>query len=230
MNARPMGSSGTANRAMDGAGIGCWDCVWHQAALPPPFDPERRGLNHHVTKKLHAHFQLVLRNCETRGKQLLEIVCGNSVFLPYFSNYFGFEVSGIDYSEFGYETSRRLLRRECVAGEIYRADFFEPPECLLSRFDVVVSLGVVEHFQNSIPRVTGCSRFVRSGGISITLIPNLLGLVGNLQKLLARSIYNIHVAHECATRLGSWISKSVWMTESLCPFLKPNPWTSPYVC
>jgi 2-polyprenyl-3-methyl-5-hydroxy-6-metoxy-1,4-benzoquinol methylase len=264
-------SSGALRKAIDLAGVDYWDDVWRHRTLPPPIDPEGRTPKHYVHKKYHDYFRLVFRDYETRGKQMLEIGCGNSSYLPYFSRQFGFEVSGIDYSEIGCNTSRRVLERERVHGEIYLADFFDPPDFLLGRFDVAVSFGVVEHFPDTAKCIRACSSFVRPGGILITLIPNLAGLNGSLQKLLARSIYDVHVplthrdlvsAHEkagikvercdhlltvcfsalnieswgrtiarkCVAGAGVLLSRSVWLAEGVLPFLKPNAWTSPYIC
>jgi SAM-dependent methyltransferase len=245
--------------------------VWRHGTMPAPLEPEGRGLKHYVTKNVHDYFRLVFRDNETRGKQILEIGCGNSVFLPYFSKQFGFEVSGIDYSELGCDTARRALERECVRGKIYLADFFDPPDFLLGHFDVAISIGVVEHFEDTATCIQACSSFVRPGGILITLIPNLAGLIGSLQKLLARSIYDVHVplthrdlvsahgkagikvercehlltvnfsvlnleswgrtfARKCVAGAAVLLSRSVWVAEGVFPFLKPNAWTSPYIC
>jgi SAM-dependent methyltransferase len=228
-------------------------------------------VHYYFARKLHAYFQLVFGNNETRARKMVEIGCGNSAFLPYFSKFFGFNVSGIDYSEIGCDTARRILSRDGVLGDIYKADFFQPPDHLLGRFDVAVSFGVVEHFEDTARCLKACSRFVRPGGIMITFIPNMAGLTGSLQKLLDRACYDIHIplnrndlasahekagltvercdhlltvsinvvdieswgktlAYKCVRALGHLASVPVWLAESVFPFVKPNSWSSPYIC
>ena len=79
--------------------------------------------------------------------ELLEVGCGNSIWLPYFAKQFGFLVSGLDYSEEGCRTSREMLAEAGVRGMIRCADVFARPDDMRNRYDVIVSVGVVEHFQ-----------------------------------------------------------------------------------
>jgi SAM-dependent methyltransferase len=73
------------------------------------------------------------------------------------------------------------------------ADFMHPPRHLLGACDFGVSFGVVEHFDDTAECLAAFRRFLKPGGILITTIPNLAGLVGTLQKHLDRKIYDIHV-------------------------------------
>jgi hypothetical protein len=57
---------------------------------------------------------------------------------------------------------------------------------------VVVSLGVVEHFEDTELCMKALSRFLKPGGIIITMIPNLAGMLGVIFKLINRAIYDIH--------------------------------------
>jgi SAM-dependent methyltransferase len=55
-----------------------------------------------------------------------------------------------------------------VPGEIVCADLFAPPPHLLAQFDVVVSFGVVEHFDDTAACVAACARLVKPGGLMVT--------------------------------------------------------------
>jgi hypothetical protein len=72
-------------------------------------------------------------------------------------------------------------------------DFFAPPEALVGAFDAVVSLGVVEHFVPTSHCVRAISRLAKPGGLMVTVIPNLAGTIGELQRLLDREVYDKHV-------------------------------------
>jgi SAM-dependent methyltransferase len=60
-------------------------------------------------------------------------------------------------------------------------------------FDVVVSFGLLEHFKDTTACMAAFSEFLKPGGLLITNIPNLCGLNGLIQKMINRSIFDIHV-------------------------------------
>ena len=43
----------------------------------------------------------------------------------------------------------QILSIEGVKGDIVCADFFSPPESMIEEFDVVISFGVLEHFEDT---------------------------------------------------------------------------------
>jgi len=83
---------------------------------------------------------------------------------PYFAKEFGFKVYGIDYSEIGCKQAREVLSNTGVEGNVICAIFFSPPENLIDAFDVVVSFGVVEHFEDT-AGIAAFSRFLKPNGI-----------------------------------------------------------------
>jgi SAM-dependent methyltransferase len=130
---------------------------------------------------------------ETRGKALLEVGCAQSAWLPYFAAEYDFHVSGLDYSEIGCATARRILKQHGVDGRILCADLFSPPGEMLGQFDAVVSLGVVEHFRDTAHCLGALRALLKPGGLLITMVPNLNGINGVIQRGINRPIYDIHV-------------------------------------
>ncbi|MEO8208931.1 MAG: class I SAM-dependent methyltransferase [bacterium] len=179
---------------LDKAGEEYWTKVWKHTELPSPINIHSNNINEYPYKVLHKFYLDIFKDNETKGKLLLEIGCGNSVFMSYFAKEFGFKVAGLDYSELGCEQSKRILQRDGLKGEIYYSDFFSPPTKLLSKFDVVCSFGVVEHFDDTSRVLEIFSRFLKPGGILITSVPNLVGVTGFLQKKMNKPVYDIHVA------------------------------------
>ncbi len=177
----------------DKAGEEYWSRVWEHSELPEAISPSSRDINKYPYRRIHQYFKEKLSGMETQGKTLLEVGCGNSVWLTYFAKEFGFKVYGIDYSEYGCEQTKAILKRDGVEGEIYCADLFSPPEPLLGCFDFVISLGVAEHFSDTSNTLAGISKFLKPGGILITTVPNLSGLIGFLQKKFNRPVYDIHI-------------------------------------
>jgi 2-polyprenyl-3-methyl-5-hydroxy-6-metoxy-1,4-benzoquinol methylase len=196
-----------AKTTLDKAGKDYWDSLWEGQKIPEAINPRdfRRWNLIHV--RMDALFRAVFSGMETRGRKLLEIGCAKSAWLPYFAREFGFQVSGLDYSEIGCEQERAVLEKAGVAGEVVCADLFSPPEGMRGAYDVVVSFGVVEHFEETEVCLQAMGMYLKPGGMMITLVPNLTGMIGWLFKVLNRPVYEMHVrlgpkqlraAHEAA--------------------------------
>jgi cyclopropane fatty-acyl-phospholipid synthase-like methyltransferase len=177
----------------DKAGEQYWSSVWKKMDLPDSIDVNNKSLSNHLNIAFHKTFQLLLSGHDLSGKKLLEVGCGNSVWLPYFAKQYGVFPFGLDYSEHGCQQARAILKRENLAGEIYHADMFSPPQHLVEQFDVVVSLGVVEHFTNTSEAIKALKIFLKPRGLLLTSIPNHAGFLGWLQKIINRPVYDIHV-------------------------------------
>lgn len=175
---------------IDKAGTTYWDDNWSKVALPKAFDANDQSLDNYVNLQLHAFFQKLLKDKEKFS--VLEIGCANSIWPIYFHQYFNADVYGLDYSEIGCEKSRALLKYYNTPGEIYCADLFSPPADLLQQFDLVVSFGVVEHFEDTANCLKSCAALVKPGGLLLTLVPNIPSIIGVIQKYVDRAIYDIH--------------------------------------
>jgi len=176
----------------DKAGKSYWDATWENTAVLSAVDPRLPGLNNRINRQFHEYFRKAFSGMKTKGKKLLEIGCARSQWLPYFAKEFGFIVSGVDYSEIGCVKAREILSHAGVSGEVVNVDFFNPPGHMLHAYDVVVSFGVVEHFENTFECINACAKYLDRGGLMITVIPNLVGLMGLLQKKLNKPIYDKH--------------------------------------
>ena len=179
--------------ATDKAGKSYWDHSWENRSLPQAIDPRAKGLNYYVNRKFHEFFRETFSELDTKEKKILEIGCAGSEWLPYFAKEFGFTVCGLDYSEKGCQQAREILANERVEGEVVCSDLFSPPQSMLEAFDVVVSFGVVEHFENTAGCLQALSQFLKPGGLAITVIPNMIGLIGSIQKIVDRRVFDIHV-------------------------------------
>jgi 2-polyprenyl-3-methyl-5-hydroxy-6-metoxy-1,4-benzoquinol methylase len=178
---------------LDRAGKSYWDRRWGNTFSPEIINPYRSGPDNYLDRNFHNFFRGVFSDWETENKKLLEIGCARSTWLAYFAKEFKFKVYGIDYSEIGCKQATQILSNEGVKGDIVCADFFSPPESMIEEFDVVISFGVLEHFEDTQSCLLAFSQFLRREGIMITNIPNLIGLLGLIQKLINRNILEIHV-------------------------------------
>lgn len=177
----------------DKAGKAYWDKNW--SLLPPELlDLRDRRLRNEINQRFHELFAGVLKRGRDVGKRLLEVGCARSIWLPYFALEHGLEVAGLDYSEDGCRQSEAVLAHAGVEGKVVCADMFDPPTALVGAFDYVFTLGVIEHFTDTAGTVSALGRYLRPGGRVITVVPNMQGTTGALQKLLDPDVYDTHVA------------------------------------
>ena len=134
------------------------------------------------------------------GKRVLEIGAGDSQWLPFLAKLHPTSrFTGLDYSEQGCEQLRRRAEAAGVAIEVICADLFAPPAVMKDAFDVVFTIGVVEHFDDLAATLATLAGFLKPGGRLYTQIPNLTGPLGMLCRWLDRSVYDIHNPHGPAT-------------------------------
>lgn len=179
------------NTATDKAGESYWDNAWQAAALPRLVVPDDKRLRNHVRRCFHTFFSGAI--AEHRGQRVIEVGCANSVWLPYFASEYGCSVTGLDYSPAGCASAQALLEAASVEGEIFHGDIWAPPAELLGAFDLVFTYGLVEHFEPTEHILTALSKLLRPGGVMITIVPNMVGWVGLVQKHLNRKVFDIHV-------------------------------------
>ena len=149
--------------------------------------PEQLG---YVEREYSRFFGEVLSGS---SGSLLEVGCGASKWMPYFARKFGYHVSGIDYSEVGCAQASELLRQSEVAGIVLCRDALAENTDLCERFDVVISLGVMEHFADTSEIARSFARYVKPGGLLISTSPNLAGVLGLAQRLFNRPVFDVHV-------------------------------------
>ncbi len=170
-----------------------WNALWRDGRPLSPIDPHKRGLRNYAYRHLHQVFAAALSSENPGGKQLIEIGCGGSRWLAYFHRAHGCRISGIDYSPQGCAATRDLLDRMGIAGNIMLGDLFNPPTDQLNMFDFVFSNGLVEHFADTPAAIAACAAFLKPGGLMITLVPNMTGPPGWLQRLFDRPLYEKHM-------------------------------------
>ena len=177
----------------DKMGKSYWDALWTRNRVPSMVDPNRPGLANYVDRAKHRLFAGVIDDMTPRPARLLEIGCASSGWLPYFARQFGLEVWGLDYSEAGCARAEQILAGAGISGRVVCANLLDPPSQMLGYFDLVASFGVIEHFEDTTACLDACARFLKPGGIMITMIPNLRGMPGWLQKRIDRQIFEGHV-------------------------------------
>jgi SAM-dependent methyltransferase len=106
--------------------------------------------------------------------KVLEIGAAPGFWLTHINKRLGGRVYGIDYSDVGHSITKKMYEKRKVKGEIINGDVFD--ETFLAKynsfFDVVYSLGFVEHFADLLPAIAAHIKLLRQGGVMIINIPN----------------------------------------------------------
>jgi 2-polyprenyl-3-methyl-5-hydroxy-6-metoxy-1,4-benzoquinol methylase len=128
-----------------------------------------------------------------RPHTILEVGCGDSRWLPYLARELGVESAcGIDYSPVGAELARERLAASGVRGEVHCVDMFHAGAEQVGRYDLVYSLGVVEHFEDTAAAIRAILAFVKPGGTLITEVPNMRSFHGLLSWLYQPAVLRKH--------------------------------------
>jgi 2-polyprenyl-3-methyl-5-hydroxy-6-metoxy-1,4-benzoquinol methylase len=158
------------------------------------FWDRRNSFDHEELFKNYRYFaDDILQRTLTYDPSLsfVEVGCVPGRNMVYFAHRFGYQVSGLDYSQ-KLQAVAQVLRKNGI-------EEFELFQCALSefrphsKFDIVFSAGFVEHFTDPELVFKQHCDLLKSGGVLIVSLPNFR----NGQKLLrvifgARSVFDWH--------------------------------------
>ncbi len=123
------------------------------------------------------------------GDKVIEIGCAPAKWLVHLAETTGAHVEGIEYSERGAALSAANLSACGVQGRVHHADFFTHDA---GEYDLVLSLGFIEHFEELDEVFARHVEFIRPGGRLLLGVPNFLGLNGFLQRHSDPSYLGLH--------------------------------------
>jgi len=140
------------------------------------------------------------------GSSVVEIGSAPGEHLARLSETFGLDPYGIEYSAGGVDVNRTLFAsRGLDPRNVIAMDFFSD-ECLEShkeRFDMVVSRGFIEHFQDPASVVERHLALLKPGGLLVITIPNLRGVNYALTRLFHAELLPMHNL-KIMSRLPFW--------------------------
>jgi SAM-dependent methyltransferase len=108
----------------------------------------------------------------------LEIGSAPGDFLVRLSERYGYVPYGIEWTQQGAELNRQLFQLHNIdPNNVINADFLseETQQVYKDRFDLVISNGFVEHFDNPRDIVNKHLNLLKGGGCLVIIIPNMLG-------------------------------------------------------
>jgi SAM-dependent methyltransferase len=143
----------------------------------------------------HKFWNTVLATHLPHGGRAIEIGSAPGDNLARLKLQFDCEPFGIEYTEEGVKANRETFKSIGVPMEnVIHADFFD--DAFLERhrgaYDVVLSCGFIEHFDNPREVVDRHLALLKPGGTLIISIPRLVGINYLLAKLFAPDMLPIH--------------------------------------
>jgi len=129
---------------------------------------------------------------KSRDMTFLEIGCYPGRFMWYFNRTYGYRVSGLEYVEDLCEPTREQLARSGVEAEVIHGDLFSFAPAGGRQWDVVASLGFIEHFSDVSDVVRRHVDLVKPGGYLFMSIPNHAGINGRVLKCIDPKNFATH--------------------------------------
>ncbi|MCX6240378.1 MAG: class I SAM-dependent methyltransferase [Bacteroidetes bacterium] len=126
-----------------------------------------------------------------KGLKALEIGGAKGEYLLYLVRRFGYDGFSLDYSSAGNEQTLETFSRAGYKVQVYERDLFADNSDL-PLFDIVFSLGFIEHFEDPASVVESHLRLLRPGGVLLLGVPNYSGIYHLVLKHLAPSMYKTH--------------------------------------
>ncbi|MGH8321208.1 MAG: class I SAM-dependent methyltransferase [Gammaproteobacteria bacterium] len=146
----------------------------------------------------------LLESTELGGKRVLEVGAGDSTVLLLLAARSAGNVkfTGLDYTDTGCKLLRERSQALDSRIEVVNADLFDAPKEMLGQFDLVYSMGLVEHFDKLDHVLAALARLLKPDGLMVTIIPNMHGILGTLTKRWNRSVYDLHNPHGLSSFLS----------------------------
>lgn len=168
-----------------------WDDTYNRRKSLPFLDID--GFKNHSDRLILEK----LLDTDMNNKRILEIGAGDSVWLPYLANKFPTgQFVGLDYSESGCALLSTHAQNANVSIEVVHEDMFVEKSQLHDSFDIVISFGVVEHFDSLANVLTAKKRYLKRDGVMFTIIPNMAGVLGALVRRWNKEVYDKHNPHD----------------------------------
>lgn len=168
-----------------------WESRWN------PGNSVMTGLAFNPKIPMFQGIHKILSKYLPRGgkRTMLEVGAYPGKYLWYFYKYFAFEPWGVEYVESCAKEAQVALEQASVPGKILTKDFFELDpirDAGIEGWDMTVSFGFVEHFENPSIAVRKHISVTRPGGLVFISIPNHAGWNGKIMKMISKKKWAQH--------------------------------------
>lgn len=135
------------------------------------------------------------------GARVLEIGGAPGQFLAYGVRKFGWDAHALDYSEVGCGMTVENFKRLGLPVVVHNEDLFDTARAL-PEYDIVYSLGFIEHFEDTRSVVQRHLQRVKPGGMLLLGVPHFVDVFWPVLKLVAPRTARGH--NRQALNLDSW--------------------------
>lgn len=137
------------------------------------------------------NLQTLLKPHIKSGHSVLEIGFAPGKQLAFVAKRYGANVSGLDYAESGFALAKELFATLNINADL-RCENALDTTFSENSFDLVYSVGLIEHFTNPVPLIRKHLLLCKPGGLALLIIPNYGGLLGRIQHYLDPDNLAIH--------------------------------------
>lgn len=162
-----------------------WDNYWNSFELPVEIKLSKDNL------LLNEELKLFEKFLPKKKLSILEIGGAPGQYLVYMHKQFGYDVSCLDYSDIGCEKTRENFKLLDIPVTVYEKDLFGDLSDVPT-FDVVFSMGLIEHFDDVSGVIQKHLDLLKPGGILLLGLPNFTGINGMFLKQLAPELIKQH--------------------------------------
>jgi len=159
-----------------------WDDYWINRPLPAEIKKSKESeilniFDRYLPKKSNL--------------SILEIGGAPGQFLVYMHKNFGYKINCLDYSKIGGMITKKNFDLLNIPITVYQEDLFSR-DLDLPLFDIVYSLGFIEHFLDLDTVIEKHLELLKPGGILLIGVPNLRGINGWFLKRLSPKLFSKH--------------------------------------
>lgn len=151
-----------------------------------------------------------IKKFHPNAKILLDVGCGAGFFLDY-AKFRGYEVYGIEISDWGYQAANKKLNIK-----VFKSDLDEIPKGAIPTPDVITMYDVLEHSLDPKLMLSRSYRLLKKDGILIINLPNISSFVSKINgKYWNKLIPPNHTFHFNKETLFNLVQSSKFKTEMI---------------
>jgi len=171
-----------------------WDQYWGEGEIKHPKYNVNQGLFHSYKLLLEDCFEKARQRLNVDRLQIIDCGCGEGLMLRFIAEQFeNVDVYGIEYSDAIGKAERMAVDLD-LSFNLIRGDLLKEWESqYLNKFDVVLSLGLIEHFEDPGEILAQMIKVLKPGGALVTIVPNFNGLFHVLWQLYDKANYAYHI-------------------------------------
>ncbi|MCP4592740.1 MAG: class I SAM-dependent methyltransferase [bacterium] len=152
----------------------------------------------------------------------LEIGCAPGHNLTRFCSVFGYQPFGVEYGPVGAQATRDTFEQAGFsAANVMESDFFDEQFQAehAGRYNVVLSEGFIEHFDNVRDVVRSHVNMIVPGGYLVCAIPNLCGWAYPFLALFGRDMLRAHNCDIMRRKVFERLFEGMGLTQHFCDYV-----------